>query len=198
MSQILIHGRKGSGKTLLAVKLAYESFLEHRDVYSNIKLEFPHTPLTFDMIQTIMKQECLQNAFLLIDEIHTIADSRRSMSKQNVSWSYFFTQSRKRGVDIVATTQYVGQVDLRYRNNCEYLIKVEKIIIPTEDIAVRKFINSMTWYEPDGKVRCVKYLKNPEKYFKLYDTMEIIYYDWNFKKPIPVKEIKSKDVKGVD
>jgi len=176
MTQILIHGRKGSGKTLLAVQHAYEAYLEKRVVYSNIKLNFPHKALTQDMIKDIMKQEYLHDAFLLIDELHTITDSRRSMRKHNIDWGYFFTQSRKRDVDLVATTQFIGQVDVRYRNNCDYLIECNKIFLRGKHL--RRFVIANKWWRPDGELVYTKLLKEPHVYYKLYDTNELVYYDW--------------------
>lgn len=177
MTQILVHGKKGSGKTLYCVKNAYEAYKEGRTVYSNIRLKFSHIPLTKDMIESIMKQDSLQHCFILIDELHTIADSRRSMTKNNINWGYFFTQSRKRGVDIMATTQFPGQVDLRFRNNCDYVIEINKILISRQLRDVR-FIVAATWRNTIGQCINTKFMRNPEEYYKLYDTNEIVYYDW--------------------
>lgn len=172
MTQILVFGMKGSGKTLWLTKMAHEAYEEGRTVYSNVKFKFPHTPLNRHMINTIMQQDSLQDAFIALDELHTIADCRRSMSKRNVNWGYFFTQSRKRNVDIVATTQFPGQVDLRYRMNCDYSIECQKMQFK------KRFVVFLTWYNHQMFIRKHECMRHPERYFKLYNTNQIIYYDF--------------------
>lgn len=173
MGMTLITGRKGSGKTLSAVGYAYDCYNQGRTVYSNIGLKFPHKRLTRKEVQNIMKQNQLQDCVFLIDEIHTITDARRSMTKRNVNWSYFFTQSRKRGVDIIATTQREEQVDLRYRLNCDYFMDCEK-----RQLTPHKFVIIEHWYCPDTNNKFKKINKHPENVFKIYSTDEIVFYDW--------------------
>ena len=170
----LVSGSKGSGKTLTATLYAYEAYKKGRVVVSNIKLSFPHERLNKHEIQSIMKQGNLRNCFLLLDEVHTITDSRRSMSKKNVDWSYFFTQSRKLGVDIMATTQRVGQVDVRYRLNTDIFVGCRKV-----QITPFQFVITQEWEFADTGRTMTLIEAHPEKAFKLYDTDEIVFYKWD-------------------
>ena len=167
----LFTGSRGSGKTLSVVSKVYECHKRGMKVYSNIKLKFPHEKLTPAMLSQIMSQKFLTNCCILLDELHTITDSRRSMKGLNIEWSYFFTQSRKRNVEVFATTQREMQVDVRYRNNCDFIVNCQK-----RDLSPRKFVIVETWFNLDSE-RERKYLNSePEKTYSLYDTNEIVYY----------------------
>lgn len=174
MAMYLVIGAKGSGKTLSAVKYAHDAHVKGRTVYSNIRLNFPHVKLTRAMLTQILEQQCLTDAFVLLDELHTIADSRRSMTKRNIDWSYFFTQSRKRGVDIMATTQREMQVDVRYRLNSDTYIYCKKV-----QFSPRDFIIVETWVQAESGYSRVKVNRKPKDSFKLYDTNELVYYRWD-------------------
>lgn len=174
MAMILIVGDKGSGKTLTAVEYAYQESKRGKIVLSNIKLNFPHRRLTQSQIKDVMQQKFLKNCVLLLDEIHTITDSRRSMTKKNIQWSYLYTQSRKRGVDIVATTQREMQVENRFRINCDYFVLCTQI-----QISPAKFMISERWiHSATGRVK-IRFNRHPERSFNHYNTNEIVYYDWD-------------------
>lgn len=106
-------GTVGSGKTLSAVYEAYKYYkYKGYTVYSNIGLKFPHIKLNRKTLDALIKEKKgLQDAVLLMDEVHISVDSRSSMSKRNKAISYFVLQTRKRNVRLLYTTQHLHQVD---------------------------------------------------------------------------------------
>ena len=181
MTMFLFHGKKGSGKTLNAVKCLYEKYKEGRTIYSNIHLNFPHKPITKEVLNEILKQNFLSEAVIFLDEVHTIVDCRRSMTGNSIKFGAFFTQSRKRNVDVIGTTQFIGQVDIRFRNNCDYFLEHKKIYIDRK-IQNPKFIILVSWFDNMYNYLKPTFIKSPSDYFNLYDTNQIIYYDWQDKK----------------
>lgn len=114
---ILFVGEFGSGKTRGAVNSVAQRWKEGLEVYSNMHLGFPHKQVSEVNLKTD-----ISNCVLLLDEIHLVADSRRSGSSENLNWTYLFTQTRKARCDVVGTTPDVGMVDARYRNFIDLLI----------------------------------------------------------------------------
>jgi hypothetical protein len=121
-----ILGLKGGGKTVvMTVLVAYEQMMLKKKVYSNLWFSFPHKII--DAKRMVELDVQLKNSVIAIDEIHTIADSRRSGALQNLLLSYFITQSRHRSVNMYWTDQFENQVDKRIRQNTDIKIIVENL-----------------------------------------------------------------------
>lgn len=170
---IVYVGGMGSGKTLSAVREAYQYHLKGLKVLSNMKLSFPHQFITSkDIIEFAKQKQGLYNCVVVLDEMHIFLDSRRSVSKKNLISSYFITQTRKQKVKLIGTTQHRHQLDKRVRDNTDAFIDCEKVEIPYtfdgEDILiVYNYINTRNRNSMD------RFIGN--KYFNLYDTEEIIF-----------------------
>jgi DNA helicase HerA-like ATPase len=125
---IVIDGNRGQGKTLTAVKEAYLFGLQGYTIYSNLELTFPNPNINVkpykmsDMISYADTKSELVNSVVLMDEAHIVMDSRTSMTKRNITISYFLLQSRKRNVHIIMTTQFLHQVDKRIRSTADMFI----------------------------------------------------------------------------
>lgn len=124
------YGWKGGGKTISAVLFCFLAYLSGKKIFSNIKLSFDYEWLNAKDI--VMLSAKLNNSFVLIDEIHMLADSRLSSSFQNRAISYFFLQSRHRDCDIGYTTQMSGQCDIRCRKNTDVKIICENMLIDSD------------------------------------------------------------------
>lgn len=166
---ILIIGPPGAGKTRKLAMLVKERYDGGQTVVSNIKFTFPFTPLaSIDL----SKEPELENCVMVLDEVHTIVDSRRSMRGATLDWSYLFLQTRKMRVDIVATSQFIGQPDLRFRDVVDLVITARATAWETVDghkqatdfeyTAIRADGMNFTWPEQRG----------PE--VGLYDTREVV------------------------
>ena len=121
----LVLGRQGSGKTLFLVKKAYEYWKKGYKVYSNIALKFPYTPIN---LQDIV--DCkLENGIVIWDEIHVNLPARRSMSKKSIAiCDGFLSMIRKKKLEVYGTTQTPYKVDVRFRDEKDYVYLAEKWI----------------------------------------------------------------------
>jgi len=171
---ILVYvGTMGSGKTLSMVKEAYSYYLKGYKILSNMNLEFPYTKITNKYIMEFAKnKQQIYKSVILIDELHTFMDSRRSVGKKNLLGSYFVTQTRKQQVKLMGTTQHRHQIDKRIRDNTTVFIDCEKVELPivykeNKVLLITNHINTRDKYE--------KTVFIGNDYFKLYDTEETIF-----------------------
>ncbi len=163
----------GSGKTLSMVKEAKRYYDQGYNVLSNMKLNFSYTPITTKFITEFAKNKKeIYNSVILIDELHTFMDSRRSVGKKNLLGSYFVTQTRKQKVKLMGTTQHRHQIDKRVRDNTTIFIDCEKTELPitykeNNLLLITNHINTRERYE--------KKVFIGNEYFNLYDTEETIF-----------------------
>lgn len=168
-----IIGKMGSGKTLFTSILANKAFDSGCSIYANYGLKFEHKTLNMNDILTMSGD--LQNAMICIDEIHLFMDSRQSMSKRSRIISYFITQSRKRNLVLIYTTQNAHQVDKRLRSNTDYIIQCDNLTPGAKsDVIIRVNI-----HDTDNNSRVFAFRGDP--YFCLYDTHQIIDFTQHMK-----------------
>lgn len=119
----LVIGRQGSGKTLLLVKKAEEYFNSGRKVYSNVHLNFPYSPIDYNDIVNCE----YENAIIILDEIHLLLPARNSMSKRNREiCDSFLSMVRKKGLVIYGSTQTERKVDIRFREEADFIYRCTK------------------------------------------------------------------------
>lgn len=113
---ISMEGVQGTGKTTMAIALAYEEHLSTgQKVISNQHLNFPYTKFSLEWFLDHISDGELEDCILVLDEMYQIADARSSQSKLNKLFTYFVVQTRKRGVDLYLCTHHIDHVDLRLR-----------------------------------------------------------------------------------
>lgn len=186
---IMYIGTVGSGKTLSAVYECWKYYKRGYQIYANIRLSFPHregakepillTKRVFDML--VKEKTGLQNAILLIDEVHIWLDSRSSMQKKNKAITYFILQTRKKSVRLLVTTQHAGQTDKRLRDTTDILVNCKNLSNQTsnrseEDKNRPIYImqeSVFQWKEMQPRRSII--LANPM--FPLYDTSEIVGFE---------------------
>lgn len=115
---ILYRGSRGKGKTLTMVKDALKFYQLGYDVYSNLNLKFGMYIPSSDVIG-LDNFSNLKNCVLVIDEIELFFDSRMFKNKDNINFSKFLQQIRKRNIIILCTAQYVNLIDLRIRQQLD-------------------------------------------------------------------------------
>lgn len=166
---IALTGKMGSGKTLMMTIFAHKYHSElGSKVYANYGLRFPFSPLRMSDLTDFSHD--LNNAVIAADEIHLFLDSRQSMSKKSRIISYFITQSRKRNLIFLYTTQNSHQVDKRLRANTDYVIECRNL--SPKDAQKDVFIQYTMTDMNSGMSRTYKFKADP--YFKLYDTKQLI------------------------
>ena len=167
---IMYKGRRGAGKTLTMVKDALNFYNKGWDIYSNFDIGIPYKKITNDTIINMNENPNIKNCVLLIDEIQTIIDSRRSMRKENLNFSYFVQQIRKRNIILLCTTQFTRTTDVRLREHTDVVVKPR---IYQEYPVVEAKYYDLTSEEDMGYIDERIIIYNPQPLFNLYDTNEI-------------------------
>jgi len=164
MTLVAIIGELGSGKTLSMTWLMNHNFNKGRQLYANYHLK---PPLTYNPIKSIEEIEDMKQGVFGGDELWLWLDSRASRTKANRAVSMILAKSRKRGVDIIYTTQSFRQIDVRIRNITDFIIEPR---LNRAETLCRMF-----WYsrwDMSSPIKIKKFYTPP--FFKLYDTTEEI------------------------
>jgi len=176
-------GKQGSGKTVLMTKMCIDEInnpYNNKDtkVFSNYTLYgVEYTPVTFDKSKEPNKLSILDtleenphffnNSIMLLDEIHIYLDSLDFMRKNNRRMQVFFSQLRKRNILLLATTQYIMNVDIRIRRQCKNVFEMTHIYKDLFEVVTSEIDGYFT--EEISKYNIV--LKD---YYKYYDTNELV------------------------
>ena len=172
-------GTRGRGKTLSAVREAYEHYKQGYEVYSNVKLSKKYFKkynlITLkDIIDWVKGDVQFKKAIFILDEVHIYIDSRSGMSKKNVILSYFVLQTRKRNVRVLYTTQFLDQVDKRLRQPTEVLIDCQNydtgLRYDTNNTEIKQ--RNKVYHRETGRSFLDCFTANP--FFEYYDTNEIV------------------------
>lgn len=175
----LVLGYQGSGKTLYLVKKAHEAFRRGKNIYSNIHLNFPYNPIDYNDII-----ECrYENAVVLIDEAHLLLPARASLQKTSrIIVDNFLSMVRKKNLEVYATTQTERKIDVRFREEADYIYYAEKYaykkrwgkVLHNQDLPLKVPIKI--------KLKVIQTLDNAmitlsfdgNQYFRMYDSKQII------------------------
>lgn len=198
MAVVGIVGPMRSGKTLFMTMLCYREQLkdDSREILANYHLnpEYAKTSLLDPnaMDQAIRDRDTSRydRSIMALDEVHTFLDSRNSGQKRNRMLSYFITQSGKLKTRLFWTSQFLRQVDVRLRLNTQTLYMVRRFIyrhgrkrfLSQEDertdfhLQIDKYRMGET-ADDFGMIFLKRFvIKNPSRFFALYDTLERVYY----------------------
>lgn len=119
-----IIGYQGSGKTLLLVKMALDYVAQGKKIYSNVHLK----NIDYEIINYNDIINCVyENAVIIIDEIHLLLPARLSTRRINREiCDSFLSMVRKKNLIVLGTTQTLRKVDIRFREEMDFLIRVKK------------------------------------------------------------------------
>ncbi|MGD9679295.1 MAG: ABC transporter ATP-binding protein [Vulcanibacillus sp.] len=164
-----IIGRRGSGKTTYLAKLASIYSSANVNIFSNFSLTIPHYEIDFAEIASFPPY--LHDCVLLIDEAHIGTDAYNFWSKLVKDITDFITQTRKLRITIYYTTQNIGLVAKRLRDQTDFIFQCEPLLIN----GVRK----LDYFKVDKFDKFTdEYLStevyNGKPYYPLFDTEEII------------------------
>jgi hypothetical protein len=183
-------GETGSGKTLRAVKDLLIDYLLGRQIISNATLKLiPYTKLDLlDLIDMAMdsSNDIFNNQIpktMFLDEIQTAFDGRRAMTKNNIDFSLFISQCRKRGINVIYTSQFISGADPRIRTLTDKLIRC---------VSIKDYNDLGLSTDPQNPepIKFKYYIVNPKDpsrvirkswkrgiarvFYKFYDTYEVI------------------------
>lgn len=207
-------GQRNSGKTLSMTIEAYKKYKQGYKIYSNYHLNFPYTPYTVDDLLAFAESGMyFGNSIFLIDEIHIYFDSRCSGNKRNRIFSYFLNQSSKNDIDIFYTSQFSRQVEIRMRLNTEIVVEsvCKGVLYKTKNSSpvimenyrpkpndykwIAYITNLITKFSDTGFDKVTKRVYKANKYFKLYDTRQVIRMQKDVFQIAKERDKRNKDTK---
>ncbi len=113
---LTLEGVQGTGKSLTATALCYIEHIQNRKkIFSNNHLNFPHQYFGPEYFLDHVDDDTLTDCVLMLDEAYLFSDSRSSGAKINKLFTYFFVQTRKRGVDLIVCAHHIDTLDKRLR-----------------------------------------------------------------------------------
>lgn len=117
-------GNQGAGKTLGSVMWAYYfSFLTGAPIVTNVEMSIYHLHF-FDWHD--MVELAPDNSIILFDEIDTAIDSRNFKSTDQIAFTHWFKQLRKRGITFFYNCQRLDMVEMRVRKQTDYVVMCRK------------------------------------------------------------------------
>jgi hypothetical protein len=169
MKIIGIIGKLGQGKTMTLALISHLYKLQGWKIYSNVKSLKDIDEYVPDIKEDFSDEH---NVFslLALDEIYLYIDSRVHGSKKNRIYSYILMQSRKNNFDIIYTTNYYKNVDIRLRRLTDYVIECSYKEIKKGELGWLKW----TIIDEEGELIKEKQFYVDKKVFNLYNTKEKI------------------------
>jgi len=163
-------GNQGHGKSLGAVaKTLILAELTNARIVSNIVLKSPrYIPFT-----EWRELETMRNVIILFDEIATAVDSRNFKSGDQMEFTHFFAQLRKRGNTFIYTAQRFNLVEKRIREQTDYVIECVKVYHN------KHWYLYQDLYDTQQGVERAKFLGRyhvafPHYIYSQYDTLETV------------------------
>lgn len=179
---IIFEGPQRSGKTLGAVIWSLDAFQHERTIFSNIQLGFPHEELSFSDVRLADGRSRFWNGHVFIDELNFYFDARRSISGPNLEFGAFLLQQKKQGCNITGTTHGLNYLDVRLRENFDYLVRPTVYPrYPEKPQFLKLDVVNGPLQQPFHKVIII----DCKPYLGLYDTFAV--YD-------PFKETRKDDI----
>lgn len=162
---IAFQGVLGAGKTLNMSRIAALAAMNGQKVYANYDC-------FAERLQSIAHLYRVRNAVILLDELQSILDSREF--KNNAAITQWILITRKLGLSILYTTQFLGQVDLRVRHVTSWVYACQEVTLRNGRLASR--VDLIKWKGEGGRwLRSFNVAHTPELY-SLYNT-----YDYEVK-----------------
>lgn len=163
----LVLGDRGSGKTLWLTMMALKS---NREIWSNYEIYIER----FKKLREIDIMDLPPNIEVMIDEAYTWLESRLSMRGLNRYMSYIIYQLRKSNRGIFLSAQDTITLDVRARNQIDYLVYCQRKPNENKDWRYWDFKYEIACKRTNRiRVLILKYEK-AIPYFEYFDTYEIV------------------------
>lgn len=171
--------KQGSGKNIITTKIAKNYYDRGFNVVSNYRLFFPFEKLDFQKMVDCQYKKTV----IIVDELHNNGfNSRQSMSKKNIRLtSEFIPFCRKKEIIFIGTTQLPRMCDIRLRENAsdyywtKKYVKIKGVWYKAKSKSYGKLpiMIKVEFLDIDNDESGVHYYP-ANKYYKLYDTEEVI------------------------
>ena len=144
--------------------------MSNREIYSNFKIDYPnYHELTLETLLDLPN-----NIEFVGDEFYTMVDSRNSSSHVNVFAGYVSFQVRKTLSNIFLSMIQLGSIDLRYREEWDYLVLCERIPNGEDDYYLWDFGYTIYNNIIGCVIPVVVFYEDAKPYFEKFNTYEII------------------------
>lgn len=166
-------GRMGQGKTLsMTIIGTYIAHVTGCRLKARHTINLPQAEIV-DKVSQIWDSD---NSVLLWDEIWIDMDSRDTRNRQIMDLTQLINQTRKKDMLLAYTAQHNSQVEKRIRNATDMLVHCSKKKNFDKKTGVFLGItHKLIITDPfNGRICKVITIKNPERFYGLYDTNEVI------------------------
>lgn len=149
-----------------------------RQIFSNMTFyHFPYTKVDLDdMVNAVIDNESdvidSSPKTLILDEIQTLMDSRKSTRSSNIDFSLFISQCRKRGFNVIYTSQYLNGADIRLRQLTDKLIWCMPVYKTGDTLKGFKYVK----FDVQTGQYKIQFIKESlaKIFYKFYNTYEVI------------------------
>lgn len=148
-AMLLVVGRRGSGKTLFAVKLAVQRMRAGFPVYANFEILDVFTGLRAGRIEDWEQVYDLNGATVIIDEANSWIPSRKWDATPMKALKKF-AESRKDSCELVFTAQHEERVDKVVRELADWIVICNRSPLPKK---IPLYRYTWTYLETIGIVR---------------------------------------------
>ena len=178
----LIHGERGSWKTMFATLFAYLE--NYKTIFANYTIKFKKDVnfVKYENRDIFTKLKPFKKkALIIMDEWGINLNSRRSMDNFNVFLGKLLFVSRKYNCDFIFITQYLFTVDKYVRQSSNFILSIkkrkrlDKFEIIVDVYKNNKFVGNME-YIKTFKIRPWNIINKKVR----YNTLETSILDDNF------------------
>jgi len=159
-----ITGLPGSGKTYYLAKKGLAEKKKGRDVFANFGLE---GAIKFTDLNQVFKEE---KGLVLVDEINLLCPSRW-WDKFPMKQAYYWSQSRKLGLDIYWSAQHIDRVDKIIREISNWVWELKSL--PFGITVMNQYLPTEIKKKRKTSYGFKAFIKGPAVWDK-YDTFEKI------------------------
>jgi len=165
--------REGKTLTLVAHALLFQQYCwQELGMVVQIYCNFP---CSFDYIHFENWEELrdIKDAIVIFDEIDTAIDSRNTKSKDQLRFTHWFKQNGKRGITLMYTAQMFSLVELRVRQQTDYVFECQKDFV--NGYLIQRLWDKRSVPELEGSILRRRYINTkPSVFYGLYNSFAIV------------------------
>lgn len=175
-------GQMGSGKTAAMTQFGFKHKQAGYTIVSNYGVSYMDHKARLDGLVTAIDQGIsipklfnVDRVCLLLDEIITWADSRKSMTNQNTALSILVSQSAKTNVTIGYTAQLADMTEKRLRQLTHYIVMSDKVgLTGSKGRYILGFYQTIFDLATEDERERFVPVEDMEPFFEMYSRKEIV------------------------